>query len=188
MRNEAAATTNGVANFIEKPMNLMEHIDCFGPGLFDAAAAPGSVASATRLSPGDGNVQSGQVLGVLLRETDTNHVVLFGAGPESQPVSGTISYVVPAVPTAHLLANLIPRTAYSVVTVVNGGNVTITVAPGGRRTETGFTSDDAGLLYLTTNERGQVAPVVASTATVKTTSPDATAKEAAPELPEGSGQ
>src|ERR1700722_9980018 len=42
---------------------------------------------------------------------------------------------------------------------------------------------DVWVISCKTNERGQVAPVVASTATVKTTSPDATAKEAAQELP-----
>jgi hypothetical protein len=47
---------------------------------------------------------------------------------------------------------------------------------------------DVWVISCKTNQAGQVAPVVASTATVKTTSPDATAKEAAPELPEGSGQ
>ena len=47
---------------------------------------------------------------------------------------------------------------------------------------------DLWVISCKTNQPGQVAPVVASTATVKSTSPDAGAKEAAPELPEGSGQ
>jgi len=47
---------------------------------------------------------------------------------------------------------------------------------------------DVWVISCKTNQPGQVAPVVASTAPVKTTSPDAGAKEAAPELPEGSGQ
>ena len=47
---------------------------------------------------------------------------------------------------------------------------------------------DVWVISCKTNQPGQVAPVVASTAPVKATSPDAGAKEAVPELPEGSGQ
>ena len=47
---------------------------------------------------------------------------------------------------------------------------------------------DLWVISCKTNQPGQVAPVVASTAPVKETSPDAGAKEAAPELPEGAGQ
>jgi len=47
---------------------------------------------------------------------------------------------------------------------------------------------DVWVISCKTNQPGQVAPVVASTAPVKAISPDAGAKEEAPELPEGSGQ
>lgn len=47
---------------------------------------------------------------------------------------------------------------------------------------------DVWVISCKTNQPGQVAPVVASTAPVKATSPDAAAKEAMPQLPEGSGQ
>jgi len=47
---------------------------------------------------------------------------------------------------------------------------------------------DLWVISCRTNQPGQVAPVVASTAPVKATSPDANAKDAAPELPEGAGQ
>lgn len=47
---------------------------------------------------------------------------------------------------------------------------------------------DLWVISCKTNQPGQVAPVVASTAPVQATSPDATAGEAAPELPEGAGQ
>lgn len=47
---------------------------------------------------------------------------------------------------------------------------------------------DVWVISCKTNQPGQVAPTVASTAPVKTTSPDAGAKEELPELPEGSGQ
>ena len=47
---------------------------------------------------------------------------------------------------------------------------------------------DVWVISCKTNEPGQVAPTVASTAQVKTISPDAGAKEKIPELPEGSGQ
>jgi len=47
---------------------------------------------------------------------------------------------------------------------------------------------DVWVISCKTNQPGQVAPAVASTAPVKTVSPDAGAKEQLPELPEGSGQ
>jgi hypothetical protein len=47
---------------------------------------------------------------------------------------------------------------------------------------------DVWVISCTTNQPGQMVPLIASTAAVKVTSPDATAKEAAPELPEGAGQ
>ena len=47
---------------------------------------------------------------------------------------------------------------------------------------------DVWVISCKTNQPGQVAPVVASTAPVKPISPDAGAKETVPELPEGSGQ
>jgi hypothetical protein len=47
---------------------------------------------------------------------------------------------------------------------------------------------DVWVISCMTNQPGQRAPVVASTAAVKTVSPDAGSKEAIPDLPEGSGQ
>jgi hypothetical protein len=47
---------------------------------------------------------------------------------------------------------------------------------------------DVWVISCMTNQPGQQAPVVASTAAVKTVSPDAGSKEAIPDLPEGSGQ
>ncbi|MGB8366177.1 MAG: DUF2155 domain-containing protein [Rhizomicrobium sp.] len=47
---------------------------------------------------------------------------------------------------------------------------------------------DVWVISCKTNQPGQVAPAVASTAPVKTVSPDAGASEDLPELPEGSGQ
>ena len=47
---------------------------------------------------------------------------------------------------------------------------------------------DVWVISCKTNQPGQVAPVVASTATVKATSPDATAGESPTQLPEGAGQ
>jgi hypothetical protein len=47
---------------------------------------------------------------------------------------------------------------------------------------------DVWVISCKTNQPGQVAPTVASTAPVKTISPDSGAKEQLPELPEGSGQ
>jgi len=47
---------------------------------------------------------------------------------------------------------------------------------------------DVWVISCKTNQPGQVAPTVASTAPVKIVSPEAGAKEQLPELPEGSGQ
>ena len=47
---------------------------------------------------------------------------------------------------------------------------------------------DVWVINCTTNQPGQILPAIASVAAVKPLSPDATAKEAMPELPEGAGQ
>ncbi|HEY5338966.1 MAG TPA: DUF2155 domain-containing protein [Rhizomicrobium sp.] len=47
---------------------------------------------------------------------------------------------------------------------------------------------DVRVINCTTNQPGQILPAIASTTAVKAASPDATAKEALPELPEGAGQ
>jgi hypothetical protein len=47
---------------------------------------------------------------------------------------------------------------------------------------------DVWVINCATNQPGQILPAIASTATVKETSPDATSKEAMPDLPEGAGQ
>jgi hypothetical protein len=47
---------------------------------------------------------------------------------------------------------------------------------------------DVWVISCMTNQAGQVAPAVASTAPVKVASPDAGAKDALPTLPEGAGQ
>jgi hypothetical protein len=47
---------------------------------------------------------------------------------------------------------------------------------------------DVWVISCITNQAGQVAPAVASTAPVKVASPDAGAKDALPTLPEGAGQ
>jgi hypothetical protein len=47
---------------------------------------------------------------------------------------------------------------------------------------------DVWVMSCATNQPGQQLPLIASTSTVKATSPDATSKEAMPELPEDSGQ
>lgn len=47
---------------------------------------------------------------------------------------------------------------------------------------------DVWVMACATNQPGQQLPLIASTEQVKSTSPDATAKEKLPDLPEGSGQ
>ena len=47
---------------------------------------------------------------------------------------------------------------------------------------------DVWVISCITNQAGQVAPAVASTAPVKVASPDAGTKDAIPTLPEGAGQ
>jgi hypothetical protein len=47
---------------------------------------------------------------------------------------------------------------------------------------------DVWVISCATNQPGQILPLIASTSAVKATSPDATAKEALPVLPEGAGQ
>ena len=88
-------------------------------------AASGSLVDQVRLSPTEGNVLSGQAVGVELRDAE-NHVVLFADGEAST------SYVVEAHAGEHVLVGLAPSASgYSVSAKPAAGETTITVTPGG---------------------------------------------------------
>ena len=94
--------------------------------VFDLAASAAQVAAATPL-----NVTSGAVVGAVLVSAAGNNVTVFGTAPADTPVTGAISYVVPAAQTRHVITDLNPLAGYTASVSVSGGNHVVTVAAGG---------------------------------------------------------
>jgi hypothetical protein len=114
--------------------------------VFDPALTPASAARALNLS-----VQTGPVLGVVLRTSTKNYTVVAGSGPAGTPVTGEVKYTVPAVQTLHVVQDLQPTTAYSVSASVSGANVVVDVKPG-----SGHTTSATGVLSFTTSATGAI--------------------------------
>ena len=117
--------------------------------VFDASASTGAVALGSRLSSADGNA-SANVTGALLRGA-TSYATLFGSGPASATISGTVTFTVPAAQTLVVVNDLAPSTSYSVTAGVAGGSLTLTVQPG-----SGFTTSANGALYVNMTAAGAV--------------------------------
>jgi hypothetical protein len=94
--------------------------------VFDLAGSAAQVAAATPLT-----VLNGAVTGVLLQSATGNNVTVFGSAPAGTPVTGTISYAVPAAQTRHVITDLTPGAGYTVSVVLSGGNHVVTVNSGG---------------------------------------------------------
>jgi hypothetical protein len=117
--------------------------------VFDASASAGAVALGSRLTSADGNA-SANITGALLRRA-TNYAVVFGSGPASATISGTVTLTVPATQTLVVVNDLAPSTGYSVAASVSGGNLSLTVQPG-----SGFTTSANGALYVNVTSAGAV--------------------------------
>jgi len=117
--------------------------------VFDASASAGAVALASRLTAADGNA-SANVTGALLRGT-SNYAALFGSGPATATISGTVTFTVPAAPTLVVVTDLAPSAGYSATASAAGGNLTVTVQPG-----SGFTTSANGALYVNVSSSGTV--------------------------------
>jgi hypothetical protein len=117
--------------------------------VFDASASAGAVALASRLTAADGNA-SANVTGALLRGT-SNYAALFGSGPATATISGTVTFTVPAASTLVVVTDLAPSAGYSATASAAGGNLTVTVQPG-----SGFTTSASGALYVNVSSSGTV--------------------------------
>ncbi len=94
--------------------------------------AGGAVPEQTRLSASDGNVTTGDVVGVNVLSTK-NAVVLFNADHAGAATTSTLTYAVrPTADADHVLFDMAPSTTgYSVTATASGGTVTVHVQPGG---------------------------------------------------------
>ncbi|MBS1827263.1 MAG: Ig-like domain-containing protein [Acidobacteria bacterium] len=91
--------------------------------VFDLAATPGQIASATAV-----NITAGAATGALLQSAAGNSVVIAGAAP--------LSYTTPAAQTQHIITDLTPSATYSVNITVAGATHNIAITPGGSLTAT----------------------------------------------------
>jgi hypothetical protein len=100
-----------------------------------------------RLSPADGNVTKGDVIGVHVRAAP-EQVVLFGADhAASAQVSGVAYEVAQAGDATHALFDLAPSSSgYAVTATPAGGKLSVTVAPGGA----GMASTNGSLVFTVT--------------------------------------
>ncbi|HVV98450.1 MAG TPA: hypothetical protein VHC92_15005 [Rhodanobacteraceae bacterium] len=116
--------------------------------VFDLSSSPAAVASATKA-----NVTAGGAAGVVLAGTSGNEVVLSGTGAPGVPISGAITYAVPAAFTHNTLTELAPGAGYSVSVDAQGASNAITVTPGG-----GYTTSAQGTLVFIVAADGSVLP------------------------------
>ena len=94
--------------------------------MFDLASSAPQVASAIPLT-----VNAGPVTGVLLQSALGNSALVFGTAPAGTPISGTVTYTVPAAQTRHLITDLTPSGAYTVTVNANGSTHAVTLTSGG---------------------------------------------------------
>jgi hypothetical protein len=67
----------------------------------------------------------------VLQSPAGNTAAVFGTAPVGTPIAGTLTYVVPAAATRHVVTDLAPSTGYTVSVAVSGTNHVVTLAPGG---------------------------------------------------------
>jgi hypothetical protein len=116
--------------------------------VFDLAPSSSQVASATGVT-----INSGPAVGVILQSSTGNAVVISGTAAAGTAITGTLSYVVPANQTRHVITDLAPSTAYAISVAVSGGNQTVSIAQGA-----GSTTSANGVLTFQTSAGGQVTP------------------------------
>ncbi len=116
--------------------------------VFDLAVSSGQVASATGVT-----INSGPAVGALLRSSTGNSAVIAGTADVGTAISGTLSYVVPAAQTHHVVTDLTPSSGYTVSVAVSGGNHTVTITAGGSRN-----ASANGVLDFQVSATGSVTP------------------------------
>jgi hypothetical protein len=116
--------------------------------VFDLAGSSAQVAAATPVT-----ILNGAAVGALLQSSVGNSATVFGTAPVGTPIAGSLSYVVPAAQTRHVVTDLTPSTGYTISVTVGGGNHTVTMTPGGSSTATAN-----GVLTFAITPGGQVQP------------------------------
>ncbi len=94
--------------------------------VFDLSSTSATVAEASSVT-----VDTPNMVGVYMAAVDENSVVLSSTGAAGTPVSGPITYRIPAAATHHILTELQPSTGYSIAVVAAGTQYKITVVTGG---------------------------------------------------------
>jgi hypothetical protein len=154
----ATAVTTGVLGSDPAAWNKMWRTEIRASGspaanrqwmtVFDLASSSSQVATATAV-----NVTSGPAVGALLQSPAGNSVVISGTAPLGTSIAGTLSYVVPAALTRHVVTDLTPSVGYSVSVSLAGANLSVTIVPGGSMMTTAN-----GVLTFQVNASGQVTP------------------------------
>ena len=96
-------------------------------------SAGNTVPDQTRLSSEDGNVVTGSVVGVHVRSSPRNAVVLFGADHAATATTSEATYVVAQTADAdHMIFDMSPSaTGYAATTTASNGKLTVVVTQGG---------------------------------------------------------
>ncbi|MGA9669805.1 MAG: hypothetical protein WBQ94_11380, partial [Terracidiphilus sp.] len=116
--------------------------------VFDLTPSASQVASATPVT-----IKSGPAVGVVLQSSTGSAVVVSGTAAAGTAITGTLSYVIPANQTRHVITDLAPSTAYTISVTVSGGNQTVSIVQG-----VGSTTSANGVLTFQTSAGGQVTP------------------------------
>src|SRR6185369_14172926 len=114
--------------------------------VFDTASTAAQVANATPV-----NVTAGAAGGALLQSPAGNNVVVSGTAPVGTVIAGTVSYVVTAAQTRHVITDLTPSAGYTISVSVAGANHTVSIVPGGSSI-----ASSNGVLSFQANAAGQV--------------------------------
>jgi hypothetical protein len=116
--------------------------------VFDVAGTSAQVAAAKPLT-----VSAGAAVGTVLQSAAGNTAAVFGTAPVGTPIAGTLTYVVPAGQTRHVITDLVPSTGYTVSVAVSGTNHVVSVTPGGSKQSTAN-----GVLSFNVTAGGQMQP------------------------------
>jgi hypothetical protein len=135
-------------------VRLEEHATGAQQDWLTVVTASAATAEQQRVSAADGNVLTGDVVGVNVQNT-RNQVVLFPADHAGTALTSAAKYTVHATADAdHVLVDVAPSsTGYSVTATASGGNVTVDVHAGGA-----FMPSPQGSLSFAVTTAGAVAP------------------------------
>jgi hypothetical protein len=116
--------------------------------VFDLAATPGQVSAASAV-----NITAGPAVGTILQSATGNSVVISGTAPVGTAITAPLAYVVPAVSTRHVVTDLSPSTAYSILVSVVGATHSVSIVQGGSTM-----SSANGVIAFQVSSSGDVVP------------------------------